>query len=177
MELQVLLNWLTVLGNLTEYEQIGGGTQKFLGPRGVKYLNTGLCLPFRSNSPHSNAYLQRPEFKRWIPFPYSSFYFLFEESLSYSCEYPWHCAGRRYRFGIQNLWLQLSETLRPPFEHRFWAIYVVKFCLLFYKPCLWWRRKPMASGWCYYATTTPTEAIARCLATTRVGSVCRGRSR
>ena len=33
--------------NITEYEQIGwgeGGAQKFLGPRGVKYLNTGLAI-------------------------------------------------------------------------------------------------------------------------------------
>jgi hypothetical protein len=29
--------------NITEYEQIGGeGAQNFLGPRGVKYLNTAL---------------------------------------------------------------------------------------------------------------------------------------
>jgi hypothetical protein len=29
--------------HITEYEQIrGGGAQNFLGPRGVKYLNTGL---------------------------------------------------------------------------------------------------------------------------------------
>ena len=29
----------------TEYEQMGGEAQNFLGPRGVKYLNTGLLLP------------------------------------------------------------------------------------------------------------------------------------
>jgi hypothetical protein len=28
--------------HITEYEQIMGGAQNFLGPRGVKYLNTGL---------------------------------------------------------------------------------------------------------------------------------------
>ena len=28
--------------HITEYEQIRGGAQNFLGPRGVKYLNTGL---------------------------------------------------------------------------------------------------------------------------------------
>ena len=47
VELQVLLNWLTVLGNLTEHNWIRtnrGGAQKFLGPRGVKYLNTGLVV-------------------------------------------------------------------------------------------------------------------------------------
>ena len=45
VELQVFLNWLTVLGNLTEHNWIRtnkGGAQKFLGLRGVKYLNTGL---------------------------------------------------------------------------------------------------------------------------------------
>jgi hypothetical protein len=28
--------------HITEYEQMWGGAQNFLGPRGVKYLNTGL---------------------------------------------------------------------------------------------------------------------------------------
>ena len=30
--------------HITEYKQIGGGAQNFLGPRGVKYLNTGLDI-------------------------------------------------------------------------------------------------------------------------------------
>ena len=33
--------------HITEYEQIGGGAQNFLGPRGVKYLNTGLVTLIR----------------------------------------------------------------------------------------------------------------------------------
>jgi hypothetical protein len=36
---------LLALGAEAEYEQIGGeGAQNFLGPRGVKYLNTGLVI-------------------------------------------------------------------------------------------------------------------------------------
>ena len=31
--------------HITEYEQIMGGAQNFLGPRGIKYLNTGLLTP------------------------------------------------------------------------------------------------------------------------------------
>jgi hypothetical protein len=30
--------------HITEYEQGGEGAQNFLGPRGVKYLNTGLLV-------------------------------------------------------------------------------------------------------------------------------------
>jgi hypothetical protein len=39
---------LALEGAEAEYEQIRGGAQNFLGPRGVKYLNTGLAVRFTS---------------------------------------------------------------------------------------------------------------------------------
>jgi hypothetical protein len=52
--------------HITEYEQIGGGGggQNFLGPRGVKYLNTGLTTANRMIPWYS--FVLKLSFSRWI---------------------------------------------------------------------------------------------------------------
>jgi hypothetical protein len=42
---------LALEGAEAEYEQIRGEAQNFLGPRGVKYLNTGLITGLNPHTP------------------------------------------------------------------------------------------------------------------------------